>query len=121
MKRFMKIRQRSLIDRSLLNLILWILIWGLFSGLFFTIDYFDGTIGGGSGRLHDGLYSPYTWAPIVTIVIGIIGFYIAGADIIYYDAKRRARNVVAWTTASIVFSPCLAAIAYLLTWPKNNN
>ena len=119
MKGFTEIRQRSLINRSLLNFILWILICGMLSGVFFAIDYLDGTsVGEIDGwRLYS--YSPYTWAPEASISIAILAFNLAAADVGYHIIKRHGRNTVRWTTAIIVFSPFLAAIAYFLTWPKN--
>jgi TRAP-type C4-dicarboxylate transport system permease small subunit len=46
-------------------------------------------------------------------------FYIVIPQIVYDNAKRHGRNAVRWTTAFVVFTPVLAGIVYLLTWPKS--
>ncbi|MFC2043905.1 hypothetical protein ACFLT8_01680 [Chloroflexota bacterium] len=64
-------------------------------------------------------YERLTWAiglSACAIILGAtLGFYVAGVIFIVQLAEYHKRNVVTWTTASILFTPVLAIIAYLLT------
>ncbi len=51
-------------------------------------------------------------------LIGGLALYITLAYVVHNHAKSHNRRAVAWTTAFIVFTPILAGLAYLLTWPK---
>ena len=53
------------------------------------------------------------------VVVIILSFNSLSADILRHFIKQHDRNVIAWTTSIIVFTPFITAIAYLLTWPKN--
>ena len=106
--------------RILLNFLLWLAVSLFLCGLFFIIDYNDGA--------KHVWYTPpsYTfrheealaWAPMASVIVAIIGFYWASIDAAYRHMKRSGRNVVRWMSAFILFTPVLAGIAYLLTWPK---
>lgn len=90
------------VDRRLLHFILWLLFLGAIGSLVFTMHYL--------------VY--LKWATEITIAIGIISFNLAMADNIRRYAESHGRNTVFWTTATILFSPLLALIAYFLTFPK---
>ena len=62
---------------------------------------------------------PYGWFVALAIVVSVILFNVFSADILRHYIKQHSRNVIAWTTAVIVFTPFLTGIAYLLTWPKD--
>jgi predicted membrane protein len=64
-------------------------------------------------------YERFTWAFTWSIYTGILGLYVVAVFFVVQLAKRHERNVVAWTTAAILFTPVLTVIAYLLTWPKD--
>jgi len=68
---------------------------------------------------------PIAWAPVATIIVAsslvFYFLYIVIPQIVYGNAKSHGRNAVRWTTAFVVFTPFLAGIAYLLTWPKGKN
>ena len=64
---------------------------------------------------HIGLVLPIWTYPAL---IGAIALYITLVYVVYDHAKRHHRRAVAWTTAFIVFTPILAGLVYLLTWPK---
>ncbi len=85
----------------------WIVVFVLIVAFLFLIDQIDGTEAG---------YSDITWAPGATAVLF---FNMVSAAFIRPYVKRHGRNVVRWITAFVVFTPVLAGIAYLLTWPKN--
>lgn len=114
------------------NVILWIVLTLILCGIFFVIDYFDpSNVGEWTDHPLFSLFSgaektyhvitPFNWAPETSIVIAsivVFYLYIFTTRIIYRHAKPNRRNVVRWTTASIVFSPLLAGLIYLLTWPQ---
>jgi len=146
-----KQRERSLVNRALRNLIMWVLICGMLIGIVVGIDYAiwvnspaaepyvitkpepahditpeeirgERYAGGDESLTTITVYPEYQipyGLPSVIPWIFAIGFYVAVIDVIYLHAKRQRRNVVRWITAFIVFSPLLAGIAYLLTWPKS--
>lgn len=97
-------KQGSLASRALFNFLLWILLSASLGGIFFAIDYL--------------VY--FDWAQEATILVSIIGFNIATADILRYYVERHGRNTVSWTTAIVLFSPFFAGILYLLTWPRKH-
>jgi len=119
------IRNKSLTAKTLLNLALWIGICWLLAYVFHQIDLIDDTktlVSDPLGKMFGGSgyrYVPITWAPAVTIFVFVLGFNIVAADIVKPYIKRQGENVVMWVTAIIVFTPLLAGIAYLLTWPKD--
>jgi len=90
------------VDRRFLNFILWLLFIVSVVSIVFTMHYL--------------FY--LEWATEITIVIGIISFNLAMADIIRRYAEYHERNTVIWTTATILFSPFLALMAYFLTFPR---
>ncbi len=57
-----------------------------------------------------------TW--IVLVAIACVGMYFTLAYVVYNHAKKRNRRAIAWATAFIVFTPILAGLLYLLSWPK---
>ena len=67
-------------------------------------------------------FNRFNWAPWASAwaLISLIGFflYVKGIYLIHDHAERNGRNRVRWTTASVVFSPFLAGLIYLLTWPE---
>jgi len=91
--------------------------------IFFTVDYVDGTVSQYIERTT-GQYviDLMTWAPfactLVACLAGFYIFYILAPYAVYHHSKRHGRNTVRWTTAFVVFTPVLAGVAYLLTWPK---
>jgi hypothetical protein len=112
-----KNKRTSVFYRVLLDFILLVVYCGFFSVIFLILDFIDGT----RKYIVDvpfGYYSPITWAPVAVIVIVIVGFNIASADIMRLYTKRHGRNTIAWVTATIIFTPILAGIFYFLTWPK---
>ncbi len=114
-----KMKLQSMSELVAVDLLAWILICGLITGVFFLIDN-----QGAPGQL---VWNPetwrferepnITWAPGASLWVGLIGLSVATAHIIYHHAKRHGRNAVAWATAFIVFSPFLSFIVYLITWP----
>lgn len=96
------IGRAKLIHKCVLNIGLWLIFSALLGLVLVIIDYF--------------VY--FARAIQVTMVISIIGFNLATADVLRHCVKRHQRSTVAWTTAIILFSPFLAAIAYFLTFPK---
>ncbi|MBA7481874.1 hypothetical protein ES707_17352 [subsurface metagenome] len=67
-------------------------------------------------------FNRFNWAPWASAwtLIGLIGFflYVKGIYLIHNHAEHNGRNTVRWTTASILFSPIVAALIYLLTYPE---
>ena len=53
----------------------------------------------------------------ICIIVGI-GLYSTLPYVVYKHAKKHNRRAVMWTAAFIVFTPILAGLAYLFTWPK---
>ena len=113
------------------ELTLWVLIFLVLCTIFFTVDYLD-TSHVGEWRGHRVAFldwektyhviTHFTWAPWATIgtasSIAVFIFYYNATYVVYHHAKRNGRNVVRWVAAFLVFSPLLAGIAYLLTWPE---
>lgn len=88
-------RQKRANKRLISNLLIWVLVCGLLSAGFFGV--------GGAG---------------LAVFVIILGFNLATTDVLRHYVRQHGRNVVSWTTASIAFTPILAGIVYLLTWPK---
>ncbi len=113
-------------DRIISLFLLWILVSGLLTGLFFLIDANDGTIIPhelrkiGGSTIQIGMKSKYAWAPEASIAVSIIGFNLAGARVGRYYFRRHKRDVYRWTAAFLMFSPIIAGIIYYytLTWNK---
>lgn len=119
----------KLTPRNKLELILWIVLPCLLCGIFFAVDYVDGTsgyhryyIGWLWPSWHHEVTTPFAWAPIASVCVASIaafwGLYVVLPYIVYHNAMRNGRNAVRWTTAFIIFTPLLAGIVYLLTWPN---
>ena len=89
-------RQKRANKRLILNLLLWIIICGILSSIFFGVE-----------------------AAGLAVFVIILGFNLATTDVLRHYVRQHGRNVVPWTTASIVFTPILAGVVYLLTWPKD--
>jgi hypothetical protein len=124
----------KLIPSSLRAWILCFLIPALLCCIFFIADFYDSTrvI---TGYYHPPgiplletwdkypIYSPLAWAPPLSVITGfLVGFYIfyfVAPYTVYHNAKKVGRNAVRWTTAFVIFTPVLAGIAYLLTWPRS--
>ena len=95
--------------------------------IFFGVDFLDRTTG-----IYYQYTWPYftkvpyttniTWAPVASIFVacltGVYIFYVLIPYIVYHHAKSQGRSEVRWVTAFVIFTPLLAGIAYLLTWPK---
>lgn len=90
------------VDRRLLNFILWLLFMVLVVSVVFAIHYL--------------VY--LEWATEIMIVAGIVGFNLASANIMGRYAGSHGRSVARWTTVTILFSPFLALVAYFLTFPE---
>jgi len=54
---------------------------------------------------------------VICIIVGI-GLYSTLPYAVYNHAKKHNRRAVSWAAACIVFTPILAGLTYLLTWPK---
>lgn len=122
-------------SKTMRRIVLSILVAILLCIIFFAIDLFDGITStykyykpyepssGWPLEVDRTEIRPIAWAPgAVGIVAGALVFYflyIVVPQIVYGNAKSYGRNAVRWTTAFVVFTPFLAGIAYLLTWPKN--
>lgn len=63
----------------------------------------------------------FRWAPQASIGIVALAVYTGGTSVVYRHAKRNGRNVVRCVTASLLFSPILTGIVYLLTWPEGRS
>ena len=120
------------------KVILWIVLLMIICGVFFGVDYIDASsvrewrespshkkleeftvedfFAPREGTFH--VITPFTWAPWASIGIVIFGVYVMGIYSIHSHATHNGRNVVRWITASMVFSPLLAGLVYLLTWPE---
>lgn len=112
-------RQKRANLRLLSNLLLWMLVCGILSACFFIIE--DVTDTGpqfGFSLCEEGAEWRGGWAIQLSIFVTILGFNLATTDVLRHYVRHHRRNVVSWTTASIVFTPILAGIVYLLTWPK---
>jgi hypothetical protein len=114
-----------LTSKPVRKILLSILVAVLLCIIFFTIDLLDGiTHTYTYGWLEKTVVvETIAWADDATAVTVILAvfyiFYIVIPHIVYDNAKRHGRNAVRWTTAFVVFTPVLAGIAYLLTWPKS--
>jgi hypothetical protein len=100
------------------------LIWAGLSAICFGLDKLYPALEAGYGSrpwraTHHIPGNPLEWAPVTWAIIAALIVYIVGCWIIYQHAKRYRGNAVRWATASVVFSPVLAGIAYGLTWPKS--
>jgi len=130
-KPLVELTEESLSIHKIVSLfLLWILISGLLSGLFFLIDSNDGTF----TNIYRYEYfqpfdkmlprkvgtSEYAWAPEASIAVSIIGFNLVGARAGRYYFRRHKRDVYRWTAAFMLFSPIIAGIIYYytLTWHK---
>jgi hypothetical protein len=121
-------RLKMVTNNILLEAALYTLVVGSLCVIFFIADTFDGTtaiyyVGGWGWSPGKPITTPLAWAPQVSTLIASLGgiyiFYILAPYAVYHNAKRHGRNAVRWTTAFVVFTPVLAGIAYLLTWPKS--
>jgi len=95
---------------SVRALIVWLLLCGILA-VFFTLfrELFSEKF---------GLEIPGIGNWIVLSLIGAIGLYFTLVYAVYNHARKHNRRAVAWATAFIVFTPILAGLLYLLTWPK---
>jgi hypothetical protein len=117
-----------LVPNSLRALILLFLIPSILCCIFYVADFFDGTTHTYTTYTYGWLektivVETIVWADdaiaVTVILAAVYIFYLVIPLIVYDDAKRHGRNPVRWTTAFVVFTPLLAGIAYLLTWPKS--
>lgn len=113
-------RQKRANYRLISNLLIWMLICGVLSAGFFIIQDVTDTGSKLVRYVRDGNMG-WTggWAAGLSIFITILGFNLATTDVLRHYVRQHGRNVVSWTTASIVFTPILAGVVYLLTWPKD--
>ena len=105
-------RNKRFLKRAIIYFFLWLILTLLLGSMFTTLD--------------DSSYTGYQrwegaveWGIVVSVIVGIYLFNIASADILRHYVKQHGRNVIAWVTSIIVFTPILSGIVYLLTWPKN--
>lgn len=82
-------------------------------------DWDDKEFDWGSSRVRTLDTHPFLSLFILVTFVYVLLLNLAFVDVLRHVIKRHERNVVAWTTAVVVFSPFLAGIAYLLTWPKD--
>jgi len=119
-------------DKVLKSFLLWFLVCGILACVFFVIDSVDDPLRQQIIWRPIGEPPPeqppeptyvrvvhYTWSPIATTIVFILYFNIFTAVSLRYYVERHGRNVVRWTVACIIFTPILAGVAYLLTWPKD--
>jgi len=107
-------RQKRANKRLISNLLIWILVCGVLSACFFIIeDVTDTNLPRLRGQAQVG------WAAGLSTFVFILGFNLATTDVLRHYVRHHGRNVVSWATASIVFTPILAGVVYLLTWPKD--
>ena len=113
-------RQKRANKRLISNLLIWILVCGVLSVGFFILE--DVTDTGRYYVRHSRYGSPgWTggWATGLSIFTTILGFNLATTEVLIHYVRQHERNLVSWATASLVFTPILAGIVYLLTWPKD--
>ncbi len=108
------VRERRQEIRLRMGVLSYIFLWCIISGLLLGFSFYVD-----SETSRYTRYPPYGWLPKLAIVVCTILFNLASADILWHYVRHHRRNVIAWTTAIIVFTPFLTAIAYFLTWPKN--
>ena len=128
-----------------LHFLLWIMIAIILCAIFLGVDYVDGisdyhyiypdtpmaTYDPESGKFEyieswpepiGEVEERIVWAltPSLTILVvtALYVLYVFPTVMVYHNANRVGRNAVRWATAFVVFTPLLAGIAYLLTWPK---
>ena len=98
------------ISDSIKAFIVWLLLFGIFVVLYTVFKQLFSSI---IGIEIPGLF---TW--IIIAILAGVGVYFTFAYVVYNHAKKHNRRAVAWATAFIAFSPILAGLLYLLTWPK---
>lgn len=107
-------RNKRALKRAIQNLGIWVIVSIVISTIFCVL---------GEATTEDirrfNEPDSLNWGQVLSIVITILLFNLFAADILRHFIKEHARNVVAWTTAIIVFTPFISAIFYFLTWPKN--
>ena len=113
-------RQKRANKRLISNLLIWVLVCGLLSAGFFILEDVTDT-GSRLVRNFRDAGRDWTggWAAQFSIFMTILGFNLATTDVLRHYVRQHGRNVVSWTTASIIVTPILAGIVYLLTWPKD--
>ena len=113
-------RQKRANKRLISNLLIWILVCGILSVCLFFIEDVTDTGSKLVRHVRDGSRG-WTggWAAGLSIFITILGFNLATTDVLRHYVRQHGRNVVSWATASLVFTPILAGVVYLLTWPKD--
>lgn len=94
-----------LVDRRFLIIIIWLVSTVSIVAALGAVEYF----------------TTFSEAIRASVVFCVVGFNIASAIIIRDYTRQHHRNTVAWVTATIVFTPILAFIGYLLTWSKGQN
>ena len=112
-------RQKRANKRLISNLLIWILVCGILSAGFFIIQDVTDTGSRLVRYVRDG-GRDWTggWAAGLSIFTTILGFNLATTEVLIHYVRQHERNVVSWTTASLVFTPILSSVVYLLTWPK---
>ena len=114
-------RQKRANKRLISNLLIWILVCGVLSAGFFILENVTGTgseltrVRGGGGEYK----TTGGWAVGLSIFTTILGFNLATTEVLIHYVRQHERNLVSWATASLVFTPILAGVVYLLTWPKD--
>ena len=121
------------------KILLPILIVALLCVIFFVIDLVDGTTSTYWYHSYDPtihypgyppewlpsrespvvVHTPIYWAPVASIISAGLIFYIVAIQAVIGNARRYGRNAIRWATAFAIFTPILAGIVYLLTWPKS--
>jgi len=109
-RRNILIRDLKVADR-LKEFIVWLLLCGIFVACFVVLKkpFFSERFALEIPELPD-------WRVISSIVGSALYFTVA--YVVYNHARKHHRRAVAWATAFIVFTPILAGLVYLLTWPK---
>ena len=92
------------------TVIVWLLLCGIFVALFKVSKYLLW------GTWEIEIPVLFTW--ITLLMIAGVALHFSLAYAIYKHAKKNNRRAVAWATAFIVFTPVLAGLLYLLSWPK---
>ena len=98
------------VSDGLKELIVWLLLCGILVTLFLVSKQLI------SNAIGVEIPASLMW--IIYSAIAGIGLYFTLAYVVYNHAKKHHRRAVAWATAFIVFTPFIAGLLYLLSWPK---
>ena len=113
-KRKPESRQKRVIIRTIQNVVLWVVVSSIIIPVAFYVEEETSYLFRNYIRMY-----PFAFLPKLAIAICILLFNLATTDVLRHYVRQHERNVISWTTASLLFTPILAGIVYLLTWPKD--